>query len=431
MPVDPKELARRLRSAREAGGFTQEEVASRLKVSRPTIVQIEQGNRAVTSLELDRLAYLYGRDIRELLAEKFSAEDALVALFRRSAPPAGEVAEPTQPYENDETIEALRSCLALGREITNLEQHLEIDRDLSALPAYPLRTPAARWDAVQQGERAAAEERRRLGLGSSPLPNIAELLEAQGVRTAQVSLPADVSGLMLTDPGVGVFVVVNREHVFVRRRFSFAHEYCHVLLDRAQRGTISRSSERDSLMEVRANAFAASLLMPKEGVEEFLSGLAKGMPSRARSEVFDDAEAVSAQARPEPGSQRIQLHDVVLLAHQFGVSRMSALYRLKNLKQIADPEFQELSSLDTAGVGRDLAKFLALEDPDENGARDEFHRRFLALAFEALRRGKISRGKLHELGEMVEVEPDRIDALLAAVGIEEPDGEPPVLLGPD
>jgi hypothetical protein len=36
---------------------------------------IEAGNRSVSSLELDRLAYLFGRDMREFVAESFQDED--------------------------------------------------------------------------------------------------------------------------------------------------------------------------------------------------------------------------------------------------------------------------------------------------------------------------------------------------------------------
>ena len=159
--------------------------------------------------------------------------------------------------------------------------------------------------------------------------------------------------------------------------------------------------------------------------------MAKGLPSRSRTEVFDGEGAVSVLSRPEPGSQKIQLHDVVLLAHSFGVSRQSALYRLKNLKLITEPEFLKLRTLEESGFGKNLTDVLALTDPDGNGARDEFRHRFLALAFEALRRGKISRGKLHELAGLVNVNPEQIDKTLTEVCIEEPDGESLVLVGTD
>ena len=94
------------------------------------------------------------------------------------------------------------------------------------------------------------------------------------------------------------------------KRFSFAHEYCHVLLDRDTHGRISRGSERDDLREVRANAFAAAILMPDEGVLDAAELLGKGRPSRQAATVFDEEEAIAVESRTEPGSQDIQYYDV-------------------------------------------------------------------------------------------------------------------------
>lgn len=406
MPIDQQELARRLRAAREASRLTQDEVAAYLGVSRSTIAQIELGNRAVTSLELDKLAYLYGRDIRAFLADEFRPEDVLVALFRRQPDMAG----------NTQVLSAVRHSLAAGREITSLERLLGVDVALTALPAYPLRVPRTKWEAIQQAERVAAEERRRLGLGDAPLPSVAELLEGQGVRTAKAALPDDVSGLTVADSDVGVLVVVNEAHAPSRQRFSLAHEYCHVLLDRDEKGTISRTSQRDTLPEVRANAFAAAFLMPPMGVIGFLQGLAKGKPSRLKAEVFDEEEVLVAQARPAPGTQDIQLYDVVLLAHHFGVSRISALFRLKSLKLLDEPEFADLQSQEQAGRGRQIAQMLGLAEPQEDG--DGIRARIVALALEAYRREEITRRKLEELAGLAGLDAAAVEALLGEAALE-------------
>jgi Zn-dependent peptidase ImmA (M78 family)/transcriptional regulator with XRE-family HTH domain len=406
MPIDQQELARRLRAAREASRLTQDEVAAYLGVSRSTIAQIELGNRAVTSLELDKLAYLYGRDIRAFLADEFRPEDVLVALFRRQPDMAG----------NTQVLTAVRHSLAAGREITSLERLLGVDVALTALPAYPLRAPRTKWEAIQQAERVAAEERRRLGLGDAPLPSVAELLEGQGVRTAKAALPDDVSGLTVADSDVGVLVVVNEAHAPSRQRFSLAHEYCHVLLDRDEKGTISRTSQRDTLPEVRANAFAAAFLMPPMGVIGFLQGLAKGKPSRLKAEVFDEEEVLVAQARPAPGTQDIQLYDVVLLAHHFGVSRISALFRLKSLKLLDEPEFADLQSQEQAGRGRQIAQMLGLAEPQEDG--DGIRARIVALALEAYRREEITRRKLEELAALAGLDAAAVEALLGEVALD-------------
>jgi len=421
MAIDSGELSRRLREAREAACLTQEQVAERAGLSRTTLTQIEAGKRKVSSLELDRLAFLYGRDIRDFFASEFRAEDALMALFRRNAADVRPGAE----------VEAVRSCLSLGRELANLEELLEIDRSLGTLPTYPTPAPTDRWEAIRQGEQLAREERRRLGLGSAPLPDAAELLESLGVRTALVDLPADVSGMTLREERFGFFVVVNRSDAPLRRRFSFAHELAHVLVDREQRGTISRRSERESLLEVRANAFAAALLMPAEGVDAFLAGIAKGSPPRSRAQVFDGEEAIPAQSRQERRSQSLQIYDLVLVAHHFGVSRKAALYRLLNLGHASRTESEVLLRREEAGQGREIGKLLGLQPLDSPRAEEDFHHRFLALALEAYRRGQITRRKLHELGQMVAVSAAALDSALERAEIQEPNGTPLILTGAD
>jgi len=410
MAITQQELGRRIRAAREACRMTQEELATQIAVSRPTIVQMEAGNRSVSSLELDQLAYVFGRDIRELLSESFQEQDTLAALFRADG------AASDQPA----VVEKLRECMALGRELTNLERLVGIDRDLGAAASYPLVPPRTRWDAIKQGQRVADEERRRLGLGTAPLPDIGELLEMQGVRTATVDLPDDVSGLTLSDRNVGLFVVSNLKHHYFRRRFSFAHEYAHVVADRERMGLVSRSSQRDDLVEVRANAFAAVFLMPEEGVRQFIAGLGKGKPSRAHADVFDEDGSVNVEGRSEPGSQSIQLYDVVQLAHHFGVSRLSALYRLRNLKLVTEAEFEALKSLDEAGRGKQLADLLGLPELDNSTKGNEFHHRFLGLALEAYRREEVSRSKLAELAAMVDLAPEQLDELIGDADLDDP-----------
>jgi len=419
MPVSRQELARRLRVAREARGLTQEDVAEHLKLSRPTIAQMELANRAVTSLELDQLARLYGRDLREFLMEDFQEHDALAALFRADSGVA----------EQSHVVDALRNCVTIGREVTNLERLLGVDHESAATAAYPFPAPRNRWQAVQQGERVAAQERQRLGLGSAPMGNVAEVLESQNIRAALIELPDDVSGLTMADQAIGVFIVVNSCHAAVRRRFSFAHEYAHALLDRDQLGTVSRTSDRDDLLEVRANAFAAGLLLPTEGVRQLMMQIGKGGPSRQRADVFDEGGVVEASTRAAPKSQDIQMYDVAELAKHFGVSRLAALYRLRNLRLVSDSEFEHLKQAEDLGYGRAVARLLQLPEADDEEARDEYRHRFLSLALEAFRRSEISRSKLSELGNMIGLGDVELTELLDSIGWE-PAGERIDVLAP-
>ena len=221
MAIDQFELGRRLRQAREACGLTQEEAAEHLGLSRPTVAQTELGNRAINGFELDRLAYLYARDIREFLAEDFAEDELVRALFRSD-----------NEADQEGVKQALRDCIALGHELTNVEDLVGVSRGLATAVAYSIASVRTRWEAIQAGEHVASEERRRLGLGSSPVGDLVRLLEAQGVRTGVVAMPDDISGLTIAHPRVGLFLVINSEHAPVRQRFSWCHEYAHVLLDR-------------------------------------------------------------------------------------------------------------------------------------------------------------------------------------------------------
>lgn len=418
MAITQEELGRRLRSAREALGMTQEDVALHLQLSRPTIAQIEGGRRAVSSLELDQFAALFGRDIREFLATEFEDDDTLRALFR--AQPGFELSA--------EILSALVSWRNKARALTELEGLLDFPQRLCTATVYESPGPASRWAAIQQGERVAVEERARVGLGTAPLPSVPELLESQGVRTALEPLPDDISGLTLQERGLGLVVVVNETHAPLRHRFSFAHEYAHVLLDRSRGGMVSRIEDRDDLMEIRANSFAASLLMPAEGVRGFVRELGKGFGSRESAEVYDYDEKppVRVEGRAAPRSQDIQMYDIIQAAEHFGVSRMAMIYRLKNLRLISQPELDSLKEQEEARYTREMARLLGAKEESEPAEGSlVFRRRFITAALEAYRRSLISQGKFAELGVMVGFTRDQLRVLQEAAGVSDDEDEDP------
>jgi transcriptional regulator with XRE-family HTH domain len=83
MNIDQMTLASRLKDARTSASFTQEQVAIALELPGTAIVQIESGSRTVSTLELARLAQLYGRPIASFFSEAppSEEEDALVAML--------------------------------------------------------------------------------------------------------------------------------------------------------------------------------------------------------------------------------------------------------------------------------------------------------------------------------------------------------------
>ena len=71
---DRKTLGERLREAREYLGFSQEEVATYLEVSRSALSNIESGQRKVEALELKKLARLYKRPVSYFTGDETEGE---------------------------------------------------------------------------------------------------------------------------------------------------------------------------------------------------------------------------------------------------------------------------------------------------------------------------------------------------------------------
>jgi transcriptional regulator with XRE-family HTH domain len=83
--AERRQLAARLREAREGAGLSQEDVAQELGLPRPAISQIENGHRRVEALELARLAKLYGRPLSFFAEEEPVGATRLEALHRTTA----------------------------------------------------------------------------------------------------------------------------------------------------------------------------------------------------------------------------------------------------------------------------------------------------------------------------------------------------------
>ena len=155
-------------------------------------------------------------------------------------------------------------------------------------------------------------------------------------------------------------------------------------------------------MEVRANAFAASFLMPAEGVRGYVNALSKGLGSRTRADTFDEEAVTRVEGRKRVDTQNIELHDVVRMAHHFGVSCTAMLYRLKGLDFVTEDERSSLAAQDSAGLSKALRGFLGLPEPVDSDGEMRVHARFVAMAIEAFTRGKITQCKLDELGSLVQ-----------------------------
>lgn len=77
-----KQLALRLRQAREYGGLSQEDVSKALGISRTAVTLIESGARKVEALELNTLSNLYNRTVNYFLTGQEVEDEKLTFLAR-------------------------------------------------------------------------------------------------------------------------------------------------------------------------------------------------------------------------------------------------------------------------------------------------------------------------------------------------------------
>ncbi|HSW85979.1 MAG TPA: XRE family transcriptional regulator [Rhabdochlamydiaceae bacterium] len=392
--MNEKELGKRIQLAREKRGLTQEKVEQRIGLPQKAMTRIETGQRIPSTLELAKLAELFHMPIGDFLKDEAVDEDPLTALHR-VAP----------GLEQDPKIrEEVDRCVHLCKEGICLERLLDQPPRRPVL-FYPNEKPDTISTVIKQGEMAAKEERRRLGIGNIPIRDIIELLSSQGIWCAATPLPPEMSGLFLYRPSIGMIILINATHGRSRQRFSCAHEYAHALFDADHHILISDSTNFSELLEKRANAFAAAFLMPEEGIAEIMQSFNKGHASRTSFAIYDASTqgAIETEERQFARNQKLSPQDVAFIAYRFGVSYQAAVYRLHSLRYLSQKEREKL--LEEESKGRDYLRLLDLEDLEqiENSPlmQRELRTYVSRLVIEAYRQEKISRGRVIELSKLL------------------------------
>lgn len=149
---------------------------------------------------------------------------------------------------------------------------------------------------------------------AQPQTDIHAICERLDIAIVDTALETDtIRGVAIAGRGFSPRILVNRKHPFNSnesgRRFTVAHELCHILFDRTRAKRIAHTSGRwaNPSIEQRANAFAAYLLMPRDRLS----------------------------AKVEPGTG-IELADVQGLASELQVNVSALIEHLYNVDMIDD-----------------------------------------------------------------------------------------------
>lgn len=91
-----KQIGQRITDLRKMKGLSQEELAKKVKLSRPSLAQIELGNRGVDILELQKLSIVLGFSLDDFMSKDFTASQEVKGSVEVKAKKAEErISEPT------------------------------------------------------------------------------------------------------------------------------------------------------------------------------------------------------------------------------------------------------------------------------------------------------------------------------------------------
>lgn len=241
-----------------------------------------------------------------------------------------------------------------------------------------------------QGEQAALELRRHLGLSAADVPvNVYALFRQCGVHVFRRKLQnSGISGLFVKHPVAASCALVNFSEDVYRQRFSAAHEMGHAVLDGEKNATsvTYAHQDRNDLVEIRANRFASCFLMPPASLRD--------LPTPAQ---WKEPEIIRWAKH-----FRVSCHALSVALLEAHLIDQNAFSRLKEARVPGQAKSDPELPAEMNGSQQARKSYLL-----ERGLSDDY----VGLCFDALHAGVITVGRLaeaflcsiHELGELAEL----------------------------
>jgi len=352
-------LFTQLAEARSRIGYSQEDAANALGVSRAMLSYWESGKRDPNARQLTALAGLYrvALDVLVLGGDLNPDGDVAAMLFRG----AGE------ELPND-------AQRGIREWVDFLDRYAELARaasfDVRGMKQSPF-TLAPGFEGAEDARRKAEEVRAHLRLGLGPIGDLDSVCDLLGITVFRAGLGEDltttISGAFFNHPEIGFSLLVNLDMTPGRRRFTIAHELAHALFH-APTDRYVLSLARKDPREKFADTFAGEFLMPSEGIRRV-------MEEHRIGPRIDDAA------------------DVIHLQRYFRVSYVTALVRLRQARILSHAHYDEFKGVRPVVLARSLGYEI---DDEEYGTNHDawriqrFPQRFLRLLRSAVLRDVIS-----------------------------------------
>lgn len=209
--IDPIEFGKRLRSARKMAGFSMGDLVQKAGgvVTRQAISKYEKGMMKPSSEVLIRLSLAL--DIKPEYFYRSSKLSLSGVEFRK------------QTKLSAKNIEAIKQ-----RTIDFLERYLELENILGIQVTFQNPVKDSSVNNIDDVEDIAQKLRAEWRLGLSPVPNLLELLEENGIKICLIQNIPGFDGLSACVGDIHV-MVINQDMPPDRIRFTAAHELAHIL----------------------------------------------------------------------------------------------------------------------------------------------------------------------------------------------------------
>ena len=323
-------LGRRLKIARTGAMLSQRELARKVGVSAQAISKYERGLDIPSSKVLIGLAKALGVKVDFFFREIFI--NSIVPAYRKKA-----------------SLSRKKEQAIIVQIQDWLERYLAIESLYSI--EEPPSLPVYRVSSMEDVEEYAVELRQKWSIGLAPVENLIELLEDRGIKIGLVDGNEDFDGCAFMVNKKFPVIVVKKDLPGDRQNFNLAHELGHLVLDVAE-----------SLDEEKAAyRFAGAFLVPAEVVYRELGRRRKSL----------------------------NLYELHLLKHKYGLSMQGWIHRAKDLKIISETLAKQLFSLfrKKGWYKKEPGDQIPPQKPE----------RFKRLVLRALEEGLISRAKASEL----------------------------------
>jgi len=252
MAFDLESLSVKLRKHRENFLISLEKLSQKTGIPIERLHLFEAGQLEPIGDEILIIADMYRCDYKYFISSDIEPNFIKVEqLFRRHM---------NDLHANDRW--AIQECIFLAENETFLDQEL---RERKHVIDFAYKKTGKFYK--KHGTDAANKLRELLHPKRYELPlNIYDDFKKIGINIYRRKLEnSNISGVTLKHSSIGKFILINYNEDIFRQRFTVAHEAAHAIFDLDENDNfLSKSSlEGRDLVEIRANTFASSYLLPQ------------------------------------------------------------------------------------------------------------------------------------------------------------------------